>query len=158
MKKYLLTTAFSLLIFYGIGSAQDAGDMRLKQIAVTYLQIKDALVKDNTVQAQSAAQAFIKNLNGISYQTISEGNVNALLKDAGAISNSTDISMQRKIFKNLSDNITILAKKHDLSNDALFIQYCPMKKASWISDKKEIKNPYYGSSMLTCGSLKETID
>jgi hypothetical protein len=29
-----------------------------------------------------------------------------------------------------------------------------MKKASWLSNDKAIKNPYYGSAMLTCGNVK----
>ena len=29
--------------------------------------------------------------------------------------------------------------------------------ADWISKEKEIKNPYYGDEMLTCGSILETI-
>jgi hypothetical protein len=33
-----------------------------------------------------------------------------------------------------------------------------MAKANWLSDQKEIANPYYGNSMLTCGSVKETLE
>jgi Protein of unknown function (DUF3347). len=33
-----------------------------------------------------------------------------------------------------------------------------MKKANWLSSEKEIKNPYYGSTMLTCGSVVDTIN
>jgi len=29
------------------------------------------------------------------------------------------------------------------------------KGAIWISETKEIKNPYYGKKMLSCGSMKE---
>ncbi|RYF82932.1 MAG: DUF3347 domain-containing protein, partial [Chitinophagaceae bacterium] len=36
--------------------------------------------------------------------------------------------------------------------------YCPMKKALWLSNEKAIKNPYYGSAMLTCGKVTETIE
>jgi hypothetical protein len=31
------------------------------------------------------------------------------------------------------------------------------KGASWLSDKREVRNPYYGDKMLTCGSVKESI-
>lgn len=37
------------------------------------------------------------------------------------------------------------------------VQFCPMKNASWLSDSKEVCNPYYGDKMLTCGSVKEEI-
>ena len=45
--------------------------------------------------------------------------------------------------------------------DTLYVQKCPMansnKGAIWISTEKEIKNPYYGDAMLTCGSVIEII-
>jgi hypothetical protein len=31
------------------------------------------------------------------------------------------------------------------------------KGASWLSETKEVKNPYMGKSMPTCGTLKEEI-
>ena len=31
------------------------------------------------------------------------------------------------------------------------------KGAYWISDTKEVKNPYYGASMLECGVVEEEI-
>ena len=45
--------------------------------------------------------------------------------------------------------------------DAVYYQHCPMynngKGANWLSKESAIKNPYYGSQMLTCGSTVETI-
>jgi hypothetical protein len=35
--------------------------------------------------------------------------------------------------------------------------YCPMKKSNWLSNEKTVKNPYYGSAMLTCGEVTGTI-
>ena len=32
-----------------------------------------------------------------------------------------------------------------------------MADASWLSAEKEIRNPYYGASMLKCGSVKSEI-
>jgi hypothetical protein len=65
--------------------------------------------------------------------------------------------MQREKFATLSTNMFALAKTMKLSAEPVYQQYCPMKKASWLSNNKAIKNPYYGSAMLTCGSVKETI-
>jgi len=31
------------------------------------------------------------------------------------------------------------------------------KGASWLSASKQIKNPYFGEKMMTCGEVKETI-
>ena len=44
---------------------------------------------------------------------------------------------------------------------AVYVDHCPMyndgKGADWLSKENGIKNPYYGSQMLTCGKVKETI-
>jgi len=43
----------------------------------------------------------------------------------------------------------------------VYLQFCPManggKGASWLSKDEEIRNPYFGSRMLKCGRIKETI-
>ena len=43
----------------------------------------------------------------------------------------------------------------------IYYQYCPMynggKGANWLSKENTVKNPYYGSMMLTCGKVVETI-
>jgi hypothetical protein len=54
-----------------------------------------------------------------------------------------------------------LVKGGKLSSGSLYLEYCPMANentgAFWLSNEKEIKNPYFGSMMLKCGSVKETI-
>ena len=43
----------------------------------------------------------------------------------------------------------------------VYFQHCPMyndgKGANWLSKENAVKNPYYGSMMLTCGKTVETI-
>jgi Cu(I)/Ag(I) efflux system membrane fusion protein len=51
-----------------------------------------------------------------------------------------------------------LAESKALWNNKLYVFYCPMKKANWLDDANTVKNPYYGKSMLTCGSVKKTIN
>jgi hypothetical protein len=35
--------------------------------------------------------------------------------------------------------------------------YNENKGAMWISEMKEVKNPYFGAKMLTCGTVEEVI-
>ena len=120
-----------------------------------YYGIKDALVAGNVAGASAHANEFIKSANGIDYKVISEGNINTLLKDAGTIAGSKEIKKQREVFANLSANMIEVAKAISLSAAPVYQQYCPMKKASWLSSEKEIKNPYYGKAMLNCGEVVE---
>lgn len=159
MKKFFIAIAvlFASATSHTVQAQDTADSIRLSQMLQSYYNIKDALVAGNNKTASESATAFIKNLNGISLQLISEGNVNTLLKDAGTIADAKSIDKQRAAFAKFSSNMTDVAKALKLSDQPVYIQYCPMKKASWLSSEQAIKNPYYGSSMLTCGQVTETI-
>lgn len=159
MKKiFFAAAAFLAAVFVQKGIAQDSTTQRqLSQLLTQYYQLKDALVGGNGNNASTKAQEFIKTANSIDYKVISEGNINALLKDASPISETKDINKQRGHFANLSNNMATLARAVRLTADPIYKQYCPMKKTNWLSNEKAIKNPYYGNAMLTCGNIVETI-
>src|SRR5215212_3909120 len=160
MKKIILAAAaFIIVASFQESSAQDSTQQnQLSQLLSQYYNIKDALVAGNGNLASTKAEDFIKVANTIDYKVISEGNINALLKDATPISDTKDIKVQREHFVNLSNNMAILAKAMRLTSQPIYQAYCPMKKANWLSNDKDIKNPYYGSAMLTCGKVVETIN
>lgn len=156
MKK-ILFVALLATTFISKGFAQEnTPQSPLSQLLSHYYNIKDALVAGNSSTAAASADRFIKTLNTIDYKVISEGNINALLKDATPISEGKDIKKQRDQFMNLSNNMAVLAKAVKLSPQPIYQAYCPMKKASWLSNEQAIKNPYYGSAMLTCGKVVDT--
>ena len=165
MKKLFLLVALIATAFTQQSFAQlvpnyqedTTNQAQLSQLLNAYYQVKNALVEGNSSTAALLAEEFLKTANGISNRTISEGSRNALVKDAGAISEAKDISKQRAVFANFSTNMYALAKSLKLTTEPIYYQYCPMKKAYWLSSDKAIKNPYYGSAMLTCGKVTETI-
>lgn len=159
MKKILLLVAFFATAFVQKSFAQQdsTNQIRSSQLLSLYYNIKDALASGNANDAATHAEQFVKTINGISERTITESNRNALLKDADAISETKDIKKQRQDFANFSTNMYALAKGLKLSTDPIYYTYCPMKKAYWLSSSKTIKNPYFGSAMLTCGKVTETI-
>jgi len=159
MKKIIWVAVVFLSGFIQKSYSQDSlAQNQLSKLLSHYYNIKDALVAGNAGRAASEAEQYVKTLNGIEFQTISEGNANALLKDASAISESKDLNRQRGYFANFSNNMVLLAKSMKLSKETIYEAYCPMKKASWLSADKTIKNPYYGNAMLTCGKVVETIN
>lgn len=157
MKSILLTVALFPTIFVQKTVAQDSTKNQASQLLSAYYSIKDALVSSNAKAAANASEDFIKALNAADKETVKDEARNALLKDAEVIAKSKDLNKQRETFSNLSSGMYALAKAVKLSADPVYQQYCPMKKASWLSSNKAIKNPYYGSAMLTCGSVKETL-
>lgn len=115
-----------------------------------YIDIKDALVKGDAATAATQAAELYKAVKETPY-------ADKLSADAKAISNTTNIEQQRKIFKTLSDNFYTLSKTVKLSEEPLYRLYCPMKKSYWLSKETAIRNPYYGKQMLTCGNLSDTL-
>ncbi len=103
------------------------------------------------------AELFVKNSSSNSAETINKSDKEALLKDANKIAASKDLKKQREYFSAFSTNMYTLGKTVKLNSEPVYYQYCPMKKAYWLSADKAIKNPYYGGAMLTCGMVTDTI-
>lgn len=158
MKKIILIVAIIATALTQKSFAQDSTKQyQLPQLLIWYYNIKNALVAGNANDAALDATSFVKGANSIDYKVIPEGNINTLVHDAGKISESKDIKKQREYFADFSTNMAAVTKAVKLTDKPVYYAYCPMKKAYWLSSEKEIKNPYYGSSMLTCGQVTATI-
>ncbi|MES1220228.1 MAG: DUF3347 domain-containing protein [Bacteroidota bacterium] len=158
MKKIVLFVSLLVTINTINSAAQDSAQQNsLTQVLSTYYGVKDALVAGNSTNASLKASEFVKTIKEVDSKIISKENADALLKDATAISQTKDIKQQREYFSGFSDNMFKIAKTVKLTPDPIYQQYCPMKKTYWLSDSKSIKNPYYGSAMLTCGKVVETL-
>jgi hypothetical protein len=158
MKKLFLILAIAATVFTQKSFAQDSTTQnQLPQLLTYYYNIKNALVADDAASASTNASAFVKLVNSIDYKVISEGNIHTLAANAGKIAEAKDIKKQRDYLANLSTNIAAVAKSIKLTDKPIYQQYCPMKKASWLSSEQAIKNPYYGSSMPTCGQVTATL-
>lgn len=156
MKKYIITAVFSILSTISV-AAQAKKDAKISGLYQNYIAIKSALASDDANKASIAATQFIKTSSEISNKTVSEAELNNLRKDAKVIAGSKNISAQRESFHKLSDNMIGLSNEFKLSQNPVYVQYCPMADGSWLSDESKIVNPYYGKSMLSCGKVKSTI-
>jgi hypothetical protein len=161
--KTLMITILLLLAIRGIGLSQEKSPV--SPLVDDYLVIKDALVKGDAPMAYAAAGRFNERLLKGDANEIPANNRKAykslqasLSTQATSLSKETDLAKQRIIFANLSANMVSLIKLYPVQGEALFIDYCPMKNAVWISKSKQIENPYYGNAMLNCGSVKETLN
>lgn len=132
-------------------------------IIESYLQIKNALASDNKEAATKGASAMLAAISSFDMAKIDEAQhkeymeiIESAKEHAEHIAKSP-IDHQREHFETLStdvmDLVTLLG-----TDKTLYQDYCPMKKVSWLSETKGIKNPFYGSKMLTCGSVKKQIN
>lgn len=154
MKKIFLFVALFATTF---GQFSFAQDNNVAQLLDNYYSVKDALIASNSTDAAANAATFKTTINTISVENLPETSRTALLKDVDAISSTKDIEKQREAFSSFSEDMLLLVKTTPLTTDPIYKTYCPMKKTIWLSKETAIKNPYFGSSMLTCGKVTETI-
>ena len=152
--------AFFAVVFANRGLAQTT---QTQSLLTSYYGIKDALINGDPTAALSAAE-FFKTLGSMDTDSMSETVVNTfkatrdkLAFDAKRLLESKDLSSQRGNFAVLSVNFYKLAKVIRLTNVPIYYFYCPMKDSYWLSNAAEVKNPYFGKQMLSCGTVKETI-
>lgn len=125
-------------------------DPKLGKAYDHYLHVKDALVASKSDEAKMGVDELQNSLREINGST-------RALEAASKFADATDLEEQRKVFSALSNEMAALVKDGKLSMGMIYLDYCPMAKASWLSNEKEIKNPYFGEKMLTCGSVEEMI-
>lgn len=161
--KSLITTAVLTLITVFSVSAQKAS-LTLSPILSLYYNVKDALINSDAKTASAKANDLTKTINSIDLKILPAAEQSAfsslkdkLVSDANNISANSNIEKQKAYFSSLSANIYSLAKAVKLSDQPVYQQYCPMKKAYWLSNEAAIKNPYYGKQMLTCGKVSDTL-
>ena len=153
----------------GVAAVQNtAPTFPIKEILTNYLQLKNALAKDNGKDAAAAANAIVAVLGKVDMTTLSKAEMKTYMDVADDLkenaehigANAGKLEHQREHFVMLSKDVADLIKTFGNGGQTLYKDYCPManngKGAVWISELKEIKNPYQGSKMLTCGSAKET--
>ncbi|MFC0344418.1 DUF3347 domain-containing protein [Epilithonimonas hispanica] len=157
-------------------SSQEAEKSDVKQtqkftiapIIKDYLALKNALVADNDKTAANAGKQLFTTLKNVDMNAIPANKHKEYMEIAEDAKenaehigdNAGKVDHQREHFaslsKDVSDLITLFGTTQKLYQD-----FCPMyndgKGAIWISEAKAIKNPYYGSQMLTCGSVKKEL-
>lgn len=139
----------------------------LSEVYSAYFATKDALVKDDATTASAKAAILVKAIEGVDMKAMSSEEHMAwmkvekeLLAEAKRISATKKIEDQRAYFSSLSKDVYNLMKVFK-TDETVYLQHCPMYNdgagADWLSKESAVKNPYYGSSMLTCGKTTETI-
>ena len=130
-----------------------------------YLKMKDAFVATDAKQVSAFAKMTLKSLKSIETDDLGkmeQSHIKKTIDMLDAIGKSDNIKNQRADFIILNENLVAIAMNIKGANPLLYVQKCPMannnKGAIWLSAEKDIKNPYYGDDMLTCGSVIEEIN
>ncbi|WP_034885965.1 efflux RND transporter periplasmic adaptor subunit [Gillisia sp. JM1] len=141
---------------------------KFEAVLSNYLKFKDALVEDDFSSAKKLNTKMgeqIKSINKSQFNSqvgkIWESFQKELLASTNTMASAKDIKEMRNSFDEFSETMIGMVKTFQLTNKELYVLHCPMadnnKGADWLSASSEVKNPFYGSAMLTCGELKTTI-
>ncbi|MEO5945416.1 MAG: DUF3347 domain-containing protein [Chitinophagaceae bacterium] len=140
---------------------------QLKAVFDNYFAIKDALVKTDGATASVKASAILTALDAVEMGKLKMEEHDVWMKveknlksAAKQIKENKETAPQREHFMSLSKDMYELIKASKPPT-TIYYQFCPMandnKGANWLSKESAIKNPYYGSQMLSCGKTVETI-
>ncbi|MFL0351959.1 DUF3347 domain-containing protein [Xanthomarina sp. GH4-25] len=136
-----------------------------KQVVADYMTLKEALVatnKEDAAKAGKKLESSLKSFDVSKYTAEQQKELKDIIADAiehaEHISRS-EIDHQREHFKTLSKDIIDMVAITGTEN-TLYQQFCPMYDggSAWLSMSKDIKNPYYGSKMMSCGKVQKEIN
>lgn len=143
MKRLIIT----ITMLIGLGMWLSAGSTSTKNnegqdpVIKHYVSTQEALAGDDFNKAKSSLELLVKS---------SDGEIKKLSETA---LNAGDLNALRQAFKPLSE----LMAKAELPA-GLAVAYCPMAKAHWVQENGKVANPYYGSSMLRCGTIQKVAE
>lgn len=122
----------------------------LEAVVASYLEIQVQLAEDKIDGIKASAAALAQHAERMGAP--GAGIVNA----AKAVEAAGDLKAVREAFGPLSDAVMAAAKAEGWQGlDDVKVAFCPMANRSWLQKGDGIRNPYYGSQMLTCGSFKD---
>jgi copper chaperone CopZ len=145
--------------------AQKSEANALEALFSSYFDLKDAFVQSDEKRISTEAANLTKKISLIDMSTLKDDQHQLWMKlNQHMVTISAEISKGGKIdtkrikFSELSQDFHQLAKVAKL-NYEIYFQHCPMfnNGADWLSKDSQIKNPFYGNQMLTCGKTTETI-
>jgi membrane fusion protein, copper/silver efflux system len=140
---------------------------QLRGVVDAYLELHKALAGDDAVGAAQALQDTTRALSNVDMSLL-EGDAHvawmellpgmkAALKE---MAESDQIEVIRKPLASLSDELAEAVTSFGLGTGGqVYLLHCPMalggQGANWLQSDTATRNPYYGASMLSCGSVVE---
>ena len=150
-------------------SIDKSAENALKPLYTAYLKWKNELTNDNFQAAQKAAVNMKSELDKIDMKVFKGEAHKAWMGYLGKLNNNlehvhhfSNIDQLRKTFQSTSSIMIDMTNTFSNPLDkTIYIQHCPMADsnngAEWLSSEKEIKNPYFGNAMPTCGDVTKEI-
>ena len=142
-----------------------------KQLTAVYevhLGLQDAFIATDAAKTKEEVPTVKSALGKVDMSLVKGemhnhwmSNLKILNETLDKILGTSDIEKQRLAFADFSDALYGAIQMFGTTGETIYYQYCPMardnKGGYWLSATEEIKNPYFGDAMLSCGENKEVI-
>jgi hypothetical protein len=141
----------------------------LNATMTTYYTLKDAFVKGDATAADMNATALRLNIDSLSAQKLQADSSltdtitnyrKEMLGSIDSLVKGREMEGKRRQFSVLSDHLYHLAKALPYQGETIYQVHCPMAfktGANWLNNQPLVNNPYYGSAMLTCGEVVDSV-
>ncbi len=141
---------------------------QLDEIYLAYFEIQHELSQDNLAQSKVAAKLLTANLEKVDMKPVKGKVREKWMQTREQLNNasqeflqSDQIDSARKAFEGLSNALITAARTFGSNRQYLLVYHCPMafdfKGADWLQNKQGTANPYFGSTMFSCGSQTEDL-
>ncbi len=145
MTRVAMMTIVAAGLLAGVASAADLP----RGLVNPYLAVQVKLAGDQFTGIAADAQAIATAATALGKDA------EKIVAGAKKLGEAKDITAARTAFGEVSEALADYAQKTKSGfGPDVKMAYCPMADKPWLQKDKDIKNPYYGASMLTCGSFK----
>jgi len=166
MKDRLFLAMVLSLVFFKVVS-QDVPSRPVEKVISEYLNIQNFLFKGDGDSVRLYAKNLNNSIEGLQSEGMSVKEKKAFTQfrqkisyAAEYIKETNNVNLQREHFLSLSENMYKMLKSFTIAT-TLYYEFCPMandnKGAYWLNSTPEIRNPYYGAKMPSCGSVKDSL-
>ena len=160
-------------------SNNDAFNKPFAEMLDSYFALQTALVEWDTAKASTAAITLAELLGKVPYNELKADTTiiataksfsENIMANANGLSVDNSIEEKRHSFYTISENLYNLLRTVHYDQQIIYHDKCPMafkdsEEAYWITNSKEIINPYLGKKhpmykggMVGCGSIEDSID
>jgi len=138
-----------------------------------YYALRDALTADDTAAANTAAASLITAAAGVKLdelKAVDTSNIiiptaktytDGISAESKGLIGESKIGEKRKAFQMISAGLFDLVRTVRYDKEKIYLLHCPMAfnntGADWLSNATEIKNPYFGKDMRTCGEVRDSV-
>ncbi|MGB7841332.1 MAG: efflux RND transporter periplasmic adaptor subunit [Salinimicrobium sp.] len=163
IRSYLKSDAYDFR-----GEAGEDFKQQLDKLVNVYLDLKNALIEEEETKSAQLTGKFMEQLEKTDPATLTgkpkrfwEEKQRFMRKHAQLNMEAETLKKRRENFIYISEAMIKTIAAFGTGNKEVFVNYCPMANSNmgayWISEGREIKNPYYGQAMLSCGEIVKKI-